>query len=79
MYFVHPSVLRVQRISKVAHTYSGFPVTEQMRLSESPSRKIPEGGRIFTVGATVGRDTQSHTQAGRWMVKVSEENKENSA
>lgn len=37
------------------HTYSGFPLTEQVRLSESPSRKIPAGGIILTVGATVGR------------------------
>lgn len=36
-------------------TYRGFPVTEQVRLSESPSRKIPGGGTILTVGATVGR------------------------
>ncbi len=36
------------------HTYSGFPVTVQVRLSESPSRKMPEGGEILTVGATVG-------------------------
>lgn len=36
-------------------TYRGFPVTEQVRLSESPSRKMPEGGTILTVGATVGR------------------------
>lgn len=28
-------------------------MTEQVRLSESPSRKIPEGGMILTVGATV--------------------------
>lgn len=30
-------------------------MTEQVRLSESPSRKMPEGGTILTVGATVGR------------------------
>lgn len=30
-------------------------MTEQVRLSESPSRKMPEGGIILTVGATVGR------------------------
>lgn len=30
-------------------------MTEQVRLSESPSRKIPGGGTILTVGATVGR------------------------
>lgn len=33
-------------------TYRGFPVMEQVRVSESPSRKIPEGGTIRTVGAT---------------------------
>lgn len=29
-------------------------MTEQVRLSESPSRKMPDGGTILTVGATVG-------------------------
>lgn len=38
------------------NTYRGFPVTEQVRLSESPSRKMPEGGTILTVGATVERE-----------------------
>lgn len=47
--------LRLQTIRKHAYTYSGFPVTEQVRLSESPSRKMPEGGTILTEGATMGR------------------------
>lgn len=40
------------------HTHSGFPVTEQVRLSESPSRRIPCGGLILTVGATVERQNK---------------------
>lgn len=56
--------LWLQTTSKRAHTYSGFPVTEQERLSESPSRKMPEGGTIFTEGATVGR--QKQRPVGRW-------------
>lgn len=47
-------------------TYRGFPVTEQVRLSESPSRKIPGGGTILTVGATVGRHRERERRcAGR--------------
>lgn len=61
MHFVH---LKVKTISD--HTYSGFPVTEQVRLSESPSRKMPVGGVILTVGATVGRKRET----GQWMVQV---------
>lgn len=37
------------------YTHSGFPVTEQVRLSESPSRKMPCGGVILTMGATMKR------------------------
>lgn len=33
-------------------------MTEQVRLSESPSRKMPDGGTILTVGATVGTEQQ---------------------
>lgn len=39
-------------------TYRGFPVTEQVRLSESPSRRMPEGGTILTVGATVEKEKE---------------------
>lgn len=39
--------------NQIRQTYKGFPVMEQVRLSESPSRKMPEGGTIRTVGATV--------------------------
>lgn len=54
----HP-FLREQTSRKHDHTYRGFPLTEQVRLSESPSRKMPDGGTILTVGATVGRQKQS--------------------
>lgn len=60
--------LRLQTISKHAYTYSGFPVTEQVRLSESPSRKMPEGGTILTDGATVGR--QKQMPVGEWWTSV---------
>lgn len=56
--------LWLQTTSKCAHTYSGFPETEQERLSESPSRKMAEGGTILTEGATVGR--QKQRPVGRW-------------
>lgn len=54
----------LQTTRKRTHTYSGFPETEQERLSESPSRKMPEGGTILTEGATVGR--QKQRPVGRW-------------
>lgn len=71
VHFVHPIFLffflyflGLQTISKHAHTYSGFPVTEQVRLSESPSRKMPGGGTILTEGATVGETKKRET--GGW-------------
>lgn len=56
--FIYLFILNLKTVSKNAYTYSGFPVTEQVRLSESPSRKMPEGGTILTDGATVGRQNQ---------------------
>lgn len=48
---------------------------EQVRLSESPSRKMPEGGTIRTVGATVEERYKEWVSLFTQSKKILHENK----
>lgn len=52
------------------HTHSGLPVMEQVRLRESPSRRMPGGGMILTVGATGERGGRNGYRGNQSRVTV---------